>query len=363
MSDKTHIPHHHVQAEVEALLNRGVRNVWHPVAPSWAVRNAPTGLTRLGDNIVLWRDAEGKVHALEDRCPHRGARLSLGWNEGDHLACWYHGVEVNGEGKVLKVPAVAGCPMEGQTCVRSYPVHEAAGAIFVYFGDEAHREPVDMELPPQLVGDEYDRFLCVAHWNCNYRYAIDNVMDPAHGAFLHAKSHSMASGDRQADMRIKKIKNGIRFEKTNQQGVNFDWTEYNETGAMYLHLAIPYQKRLTGGQFEIIGFATPVDENHTLVFFWRCKQVQGWQRDLWRFMYKNRLEGMHWAVLEQDRKVLENMAPNARDHEFLYQHDIGLSRLRRMLEKKAKTQVEELHAWREVREQEAEAAAPSKTNA
>lgn len=354
-SDKIHIPHHHARAEVEALVNRGLRNLWYPVAPSWAVHSAPIGITRLGDNIVLWRDAAGGVHALEDRCPHRGARLSMGWNLGDRVACWYHGVEVNGSGTVLRVPAVAHCPMEGQVCVKSYAVREVAGAIFLYFGDEIHPEPVALDFPEALVGEAHDRFLCVAHWKCNYRYAIDNVMDPAHGAFLHAVSHSMAEGDKQADMRVSKTRTGIRFEKTSQQGVNFDWTEYGETGAMWLRLAIPYQKKYGGGEFEIVGFATPVDEANTMVFFWRCKKVQGWQRDLWRFLYKNRLEGLHWAVLEQDRVVLENMAPDARDHEFLYQHDVGLQRLRRMIEQAAAKQVEALAAWRAGRAQDAAA--------
>jgi hypothetical protein len=69
------------------------------------------------------------------------------------------------------------------------------------------------------------------------------------------------------------------------------------------------------------------------------RRVQGWQRDLWRFLYKNRLEGRHWAVLEQDRIVLENMAPDARDHEFLYQHDTGMARVRRILENEARAQL------------------------
>lgn len=357
MTDKTHIPHPHPQAEVEKLLTLGLRNLWYPVAPSWMVRNEPTGLTRLGENIVLWRDGEGQVHALEDRCPHRGARLSKGWNKGDHIACWYHGVEVNGEGKVLRVPAVANCPMEGQRCVRHYPVHEAADAIFVYFGDEAHPEPPELNLPEQLTSDEYGRFLCVAYWNCNYRYALDNLMDPMHGTFLHSSSHSMAEGKQRIDMQLNKTKEGFRFEKVGQEGVNFDWTEFHDTGALWVDLAIPYQKHLTGGQFEIVGFATPVDEDHMMVAFWRCKKVQGWQRDLWKFMYKNRLEGLHWAVLEQDREILEDLAPNARDHEFLYQHDVGVTRLRRIMEKTAKKQVEALQAWREVREQDAAAAA------
>jgi hypothetical protein len=70
--------------------------------------------------------------------------------------------------------------------------------------------------------------------------------------------------------------------------------------------------------------------------------VQGWQRDLWRFLYKNRLEGRHWAVLEQDRIILEQMAPDARDHEFLYQHDTGMARVRRLLENEARAQLSAL---------------------
>ena len=104
---------------IRTYLDRGLRNYWYPVAPSWQVSNAPIGITRLGDQIVLWRDQQGHVHALEDRCPHRGARLSLGWNLGDRVACWYHGIEVDGGGTVKNVPAVSACPLEGQKCVKS----------------------------------------------------------------------------------------------------------------------------------------------------------------------------------------------------------------------------------------------------
>jgi hypothetical protein len=72
--------------------------------------------------------------------------------------------------------------------------------------------------------------------------------------------------------------------------------------------------------------------------------VSGWQRDVWKFLYKNRLEGLHWDVLEQDRVVLENMAPDARRHEFLYQHDTGMSRVRRIIETEARKQADALAA-------------------
>jgi len=333
-----------LEALAEDRLNKGLLNLWYPVLPSWAVQGAPVGITRLSQNIVVWRDAGGQVHAIEDRCPHRGARLSMGWNLGDRLACWYHGVEVDGSGTVVDVPAVNDCPLVGQSCVKSYPAEERNDAIFLYFGDALHAEPPALDLPEQLTSDDYSAFLCTAIWKCNYRYAVDNVMDPMHGAYLHAQSHSMAFGDKQADMRVRKTDTGFIFEKTGQKDVNFDWVEYGESGALWLRLSIPYRKQHgPGGSFYIIGFATPMDENHTQVFFWRVRKVQGWQRDVWRFLYRNRLEGLHWAVLEQDRVVLERMAPDARGHEFLYQHDVGLSRLRRVMEKHARGQVEALN--------------------
>jgi len=330
-----------LERSAKEILNTGVRDLWYPVAPGWQIRNAPVGVTRLEERIVLWRDAGGAVHALEDRCPHRGARLSLGWNLGDRVACWYHGVEIEGSGTVRKVPASTHCPLEGRKCVKSYHVRESAGAVFLWFGVDPASEPATLQLPEELTSDQHAHFLCMSHWNTNYRYAIDNVMDPMHGSYLHAHSHSMAEGDKQAEMRIRKTPTGLVFEKVGQRDVNFDWVELGDTGCLWLRLAIPYQKRYgPGGSFGIVGLVTPVDETHCQAYFWRTRKVQGWERNVWRFMYRNRLEGLHWAVLEQDRYVLESLPDTARDHEFLYEHDVGLARVRRMLEKRASEQAQ-----------------------
>ena len=334
-----------LSVQAEALLDRGLRNLWYPIAPSWQVQKSPVGVTRLGERLVLWRDGDGAVHALEDRCPHRGARLSLGWNLGDRLACWYHGIEVASDGTVCDVPAVEACAMVGEQRVKSYRCREAHGAIFAWFGDHLHAEPDALELPEQLVSDAYAAILCTAVWQCNYRYAIDNVMDPMHGAYLHAASHSMAHGDKQAHMQIQKTDAGLIFEKEGQRDVNFDWVEFGDSGCHWLRLEIPYRKDAgPGGNFGIVGFVTPVDAETCQVYFWRTRKVEGWQRDVWRFMYRTRLEALHWDVLEQDRHVLEAMANDARDREFLYQHDTGLARIRRIMEKQALEQVSALAA-------------------
>lgn len=333
----------------EAVAERvalGPLNRWWPVAASRMVADEPVGLTRLGRRIVLWRDRDGAVRCVEDRCPHRGARLSMGWNLGDRVACWYHGVEVDGDGRVRDVPAVADCPMTGRKMVASYPCFEHGGGIFAWFGDALHEEPRELRLPDELVSGEWGAMLCTAHWRCNWVRAVDNVMDPMHGAYLHAASHSMAEGDREARMRAEPTETGFVFGKTGQRDVNFDWIEWGDTGVFWLRVSpLPYRKEAgPGGHFSIIGFVTPIDHANCRVFFWRVRKVSGWRRDVWRFMYRHKLETLHWDVLEQDRVLLEGMAPDARDHEFLYQHDTGLARVRRYLEDGARSQLSALAA-------------------
>ncbi len=137
------------------IYAHGLRNQWHPVVPSRFVE--PGGMRRvtaLGENWLLFRKSDGALSMLADRCPHRGAPLSLGKHLGDRVACWYHGVEVDGAGTVTSVPGLPGCNLEGKTLVTSLPVREVGGAILAYFGDEEHPEPVELTLPEPLADEE-----------------------------------------------------------------------------------------------------------------------------------------------------------------------------------------------------------------
>ncbi len=329
--------------DVEALLAKGVRNIWYAIAPSTFVGEKPVSLRRCGYKMVFWRDLDGSLHALEDHCPHRGAPLSVGIPMGDRIACGYHGVQVDKNGVAVRVPGSPGCKLEGMKATRSFPVQEKAGMIFAYVGDELHPEPPELVLPEQLTSPEYSYFLCYAEWNGDYRYVIDNVMDPMHGTFLHKQSHSMSFGDTSAHFRVRDTDTGFVFEKEGQRNVNFDFTEFGDTGIHWLRLEIPYPKTGgPGGNFHIVGTYTPIVDNVAAVVHWRCRKIDGWQRDAWRFLYKNRLEARHWHVLEQDRVVLEVMEPDAREREILYQHDMGLVRVRRYLKNKAASQLEAL---------------------
>ena len=89
----------------------------------------------------------------------------------------------------------------------------------------------------------------------------------------------------------------------------------------------------------MIGSYTLIGPNLSAVLFWRCRRVQGWQRNAWRFLYRNRLEARHWVVLEQDRVMLESMEPDANQREHLYEHDVGLSRLCKLMQSMAQRQL------------------------
>lgn len=336
-------PNHILRDRIEERVNSGLLDRWYVAGKSVQIKaNAPFGTTVLGRKIVLWRDTAGKAHALEDFCPHRGAPLSRGEVHEGNIACRYHGITLDGTGTILRVPAMPDCALEGRRAVETYAVAEAADAVFVYIASARDAQVPPLTMPDEFVSDEWTGFCCASSWDCNYRYALDNLADPMHGCYLHANSFTLAFGSKQDLMKLSKTTDGFLVSRVAQVGDNFDWTDMvvrNDT--MYCRLDIPYPAAAgSGGPFRIIGFVTPVTERTCKVYFWRLRQVQGAEREAWRFLYRAHLEERHWAVLEQDREMLENMPDDARRREMLYQHDVGVSRIRVLLKQSARAQLE-----------------------
>ena len=117
---------------------------------------------------------------------------------------------------------------------------------------------------------------------------------------------------------------------------------YYPENSIWIQTEIPYPASGGGGFFRIGGFVTPIDCDSSLVWFYRSQNSSGWRRDLWRFLYKNRLEDRHLDVLNQDRDMLESIYIDARQNELLLQADVGVSRLRKILKQEAVRQLERL---------------------
>ncbi len=324
----------------EKIYNTGLRNNWYLVCRATDVGAKPLSLLRLNEKIVLWRDAAGKVCAVEDFCPHRGAPLSHGHVVEQGIACIYHGVVVDPQGVVAAVPPVENCPIVGRRMVKSYPVREAVGAIFLYFSDGVDDTVPEFELPPELTSDEWSGFIYAEDWQCNYMKPLDNRLDPMHAVYLHAVSFTLSFGVKQSVIDLHETPSGFYIERDNQRGVNIDRTEVTVMPGnnIWVQTAIPYPKSAGGNFFYIFSHLTPIDEHRTYLWVMRYQKSSGWRRDMWRFLYKNRLERRHDDVIDQDRAIMEAIPHGQTKRETLIQCDVGLVRLRRMIRRESEAQ-------------------------
>jgi phenylpropionate dioxygenase-like ring-hydroxylating dioxygenase large terminal subunit len=330
----------------ESIMLTGILNQWYLVCQTEDIGEKPVRLTRLGQHIALWRDKSGSAHAVQDFCPHRGAPLSMGHVIDDKLACRYHGLAVDGSGVVTDVPPVHVCSMIGRRMIRGYPVQEAAGAIFLYFSDGLSDEVPALWLPEQLQSPEWSGFIYAADWNCSYLLPLDNRLDPMHAVYLHADTFTLQYGVKQSRINLHETPHGFAIERDNQKGVNIDRTEvtYQSGSNFWIYTQIPYPQAAGGNFFSILSHLTPIDAHHTYMWVMRYQKSSGWRRDLWRFLYKNRLEERHDFVIEQDRDIIEAIPEDARGRENLIQCDVGVARIRRQLAKIAEEQAHRINA-------------------
>jgi nitrite reductase/ring-hydroxylating ferredoxin subunit len=117
---------------------------WHPVGLSHSIEAGSSAGTRLfGQELVIWRDNSGTAHVWEDRCPHRGMKLSFGFVRGDHIACLYHGWQYDRAGYCRYIPAHPDLDVPKTFKVPVYLTQEQGGMIWTTLSGN----------PPPLPGD------------------------------------------------------------------------------------------------------------------------------------------------------------------------------------------------------------------
>ena len=123
--------------------------IWSPVALSNMVEpSTSTGAVVNGAELVVWRDSSGKAHVWEDRCPHRGMRMSFGFVRGDHLACLYHGWQYDTAGQCRHIPAHPQLDVPQTIRMQTFAAAERNGVIWA--GATADADPA--LLPAEISG-------------------------------------------------------------------------------------------------------------------------------------------------------------------------------------------------------------------
>ena len=162
-----------------------IKNTWYVACAANDVTDKPLGRKICNESMVFYRGDEGKIAALEDFCPHRGAPLSLGKVCDGKLVCGYHGLEMGCDGKTVSMP---GQRVRGFPAIKSFPTVERYGFIWVWPGDPAK---ADAALLPQFEFFDNPAWAYgggMYHIHCDYRLMIDNLMDLTHETYVHATS-------------------------------------------------------------------------------------------------------------------------------------------------------------------------------
>jgi phenylpropionate dioxygenase-like ring-hydroxylating dioxygenase large terminal subunit len=171
------------------------RRYWLPVALSKempAPDSPPIRVKVMGEELVAFRDTNGRVGLVEPRCAHRGTSLFFGRNEECGLRCIHHGWKYDVEGKCVDMPNVEpDAGMRGKISIKAYPTREFGELVWAYFGPR--------EIMPELPQLEHGllpashRYVTKRLQQCNWAQSMDGAVDTAHFSFLHMPAPAFKS--------------------------------------------------------------------------------------------------------------------------------------------------------------------------
>jgi phenylpropionate dioxygenase-like ring-hydroxylating dioxygenase large terminal subunit len=162
------------------------RNCWYAAAYDVELKRELLARTVAGRKLVLYRQESGQPVALENACWHRLMPLSEGKLEGDRVACGYHGLVYNPEGRCVFMPSQK--TINPAARVRAFPVVERHRFVWVWTGDPALADP---DLVPDLHWNDDPEWAGDGkriHLKCGYKLIVDNLMDLTHETFVHGAS-------------------------------------------------------------------------------------------------------------------------------------------------------------------------------
>ena len=169
-----------------------MRRYWIPAAFSHQIQNPdgpPVRVRLLGENLVLFRDTQGRIGLLDERCPHRTASLFFGRNEESGLRCVYHGLKFDVEGNCVDLPCAPQmidaqkANIQNQLRVKAYPCLDRGDVVWTYMGPAEHK--------PEFPGLEWtlvppsQRHATRHIQECNWLQALEGGFDATHLTFLH----------------------------------------------------------------------------------------------------------------------------------------------------------------------------------
>lgn len=253
------------------------KNFWYAAEFSKAITQRPTLVTLMSKKLVVYRDPQGEVVALDNRCAHRGASLAGGWVEGNCVRCPYHGWRYEADGSCSQIPANSSTtPIPKRARVETYPVQEKYGFIWIFMGDLPESDRPPLPTFPQFDNPAREPSRSVYTFNAHFTRTMENTLDVSHAPFMHGGSVGKSKTPENTviedydlevtewglsatlGIKINRINGPMRFILKDDQD---PWKQYIFAPPNVTYSGVNFGKL----KIESILAHIPVDENTTIV--------------------------------------------------------------------------------------------------
>jgi phthalate 4,5-dioxygenase oxygenase subunit len=278
-------------------MGQMMRRFWQPVCLIEEVAEPdgpPVKARVLGEDLVVFRDTQGRIGILDEYCPHRRASLVLGRNENCGLRCLYHGWKMDVEGTVLEMAAEPNFNLSARKLKhRAYPAREWAGMVWSYFGP---RETMPEFRPPAWAPRAEVRVsIAKVLIPCNWAQVIEGAIDSAHSSSLHSSDMVPASvdgakatanlwlrpsTDKSPRLQVQRTSYGFRYAAIRKPIANADTHDYVR---MSVFVAPTTTLIPPNNLYNVANINVPMDDTHTAFYFiaWG-KPAQTPETETWR---------------------------------------------------------------------------------
>lgn len=284
------------RVEDDAPMGQIMRRHWIPACLSEEVAEpdgAPVKIRLLGEDLVVFRDSDGRLGVLDEYCPHRRVSLAYGRNEECGLRCLYHGWKMDVEGNVLEMASEP--PESGfaeKVKMKAYPAREAGGFVWTYMGP---RESMPEFEPPAFAPTPEARVSIVKiHVPCNWAQILEGQIDSAHSSSLHSSDMKPAkvdsakavethwlrpSTDKAPRLQVEKTSYGFHYAAIRRPIVNAATHDYIRR-TVYI---APFTALIPpNNEYNVATLLAPADDTNTVFHFIAWSEKGGIEQEAWR---------------------------------------------------------------------------------
>jgi len=286
------------RVEGEAPMGQLMRRHWIPACLSEEVSEpdgTPVKVRLLGEDLVVFRDTDGRLGVLDEYCPHRRASLVLGRNEECGLRCLYHGWKFDVDGNVVEMTSE---PTESELVSKvkhkAYPAHEAGGFVWTYMGPP--EEMPEFEPPAFAPTPDARVSILKIKVKANWAQITEGQIDSAHSSSLHssdmvparvdaakATDHNWLrpSTDRAPRFQVQHTSFGFRYTAIRRPIANANTHDYIRT-TVYV---APFTSLIPpNNAYNVTTVLAPIDDHNTDFYFiaWNGADKPGVDQEAWR---------------------------------------------------------------------------------